>query len=260
MKLRLIVAASALAAFPVCAQLAPANSAGAAMGHVHLVVKNVEAHQQLFGLLGGTNVKNGPLDLIQFPGVFIAMRKGEPTAGTVGSRVNHFGFHVKSVAETLAKIRPLGLKIEQNNPQQAFVTTSDDVRIELLEDANMPMPIRMHHVHMFVANPSEVQAWYGKVFGAAPGKRGQFETANIPGVEFTLTKDETALQPTKGRSLDHIGIEVKNLEEFAKRLETVGLTYESAIRPIPNTKARIAFITDPWGTYIEITENSAPGS
>jgi len=240
------------------AQLAAPNSTGVSMGHVHLVVRDVDAHKQFFTLLGGTPVKAGALEFIEFPGVFVMLRKGEPSAGTVGSRVNHFGFHVTSVPDTLAKIKPMGLKVEQNNPQQAFVTTPDDIRVELLEDKTQSMPIQMHHVHMFVANPMEVQAWYGKLIGATPGKRGQFDTASVPGVELSLTKDETALQPTKGRALDHIGFDVKSITDFGKRLEMQGLKYDAAIRDIPNSKTRVAFFMDPWGTYVEITENLSP--
>jgi hypothetical protein len=51
---------------------------------------------------------------------------------------------------------------------------------------------------------------------------------------------------------------VKNLDEFAKRLETQGIKLDSAPRQIPNSKTKVAFLTDPWGTYIELTENLAP--
>jgi len=27
---------------------------------------------------------------------------------------------------------------------------------------------------------------------------------------------------------------------------------------VPNTQTRVAFLTDPWGTYIEVTEHLAP--
>jgi catechol 2,3-dioxygenase-like lactoylglutathione lyase family enzyme len=254
MNARSILALTVLAAAPMFAQLAAPNAAGVSMGHIHLAVKDVDAEKQFFTLLGGTPIKNGPLEMIEFPGVYILMRKAEPTGGTVGSRVNHFGFHVKSVPETLAKLKPMGLKVEQNNPQQAFVTAPDDVRVELLEDHSISSPIEMHHIHMFVADPLAVQAWYGKLFGATPGKRGQFDTANIPGVELSLSKNEMPQVPTKGRSLDHIGFEVKDLDQFAKKVEAEGIKFDVAPRMVPNSTTKIAFITDPWGTYIELTQ------
>jgi catechol 2,3-dioxygenase-like lactoylglutathione lyase family enzyme len=258
MKLRSLLALAAVAAFPALAQLAAPNDTGVAMGHVHLVVKDVDTHKAFFSALGGNVIKNGQLEFIQYPGVFVMLRKGEPSAGSVGSRVDHFGFHVKSVADTLAKIKSFNFETLQNNPQQAFVTTSDGIKVELLEDTSIRGPIEMHHVHMFVADPAAVQAFYSKLMGATNGKRGQFDTSNLPGVELSLTKNDMALQPTKGRSLDHIGFDVKSIDAFGKRLEAQGLKYDAAIRDIPNSKTRVAFFTDPFGTYVEITENLAP--
>src|ERR1700690_4335527 len=181
-----VFALTALTVSPARAELAAPNAAGVSMGHVHLAVKDVEAEKKFFIMLGGTPVANGTIQMIQFPGVFINIREDKPTAGTVGSVVNHFGFHVQSVAATVEKIKPLGLKGEQANPQQAFVTGPEDVGVELLEDKAISTPIEMHHVHMFVTAPLDVQAWYAKNFGATPGKRGMFDTANIPGVEIAL--------------------------------------------------------------------------
>ena len=65
-------------------------------------------------------------------------------------------------------------------------------------------------------------------------------------------------EPTKGRAIDHIGFEVSNLDEFARRLDAQGIKLDVPIRQIPNTKLKIAFLTDPWGTYIELTEGLAP--
>ena len=55
------------------------NQVGVTMGHVHLAVTDVDAQKQFWtSMMGGTLVKNGPLELIQFPGVFIMLRKAEP--------------------------------------------------------------------------------------------------------------------------------------------------------------------------------------
>jgi predicted enzyme related to lactoylglutathione lyase len=59
---------------------------------------------------------------------------------------------------------------------------------------------------------------------------------------------------TQGRAIDHIGFEVKNLEAFTKKLEAQGITLASPYRQVPALGISIAFITDPWGTYIELTD------
>ena len=51
---------------------------------------------------------------------------------------------------------------------------------------------------------------------------------------------------------------MKSLDEFAKRLETMGLKFDAPPRQVPNSTARVAFFTDPWGTYIEVTEKLGP--
>jgi hypothetical protein len=55
-------------------------------------------------------------------------------------------------------------------------------------------------------------------FNAKPGKRGNFLTAYIPGAELAFTKTDKPTVPTLGRTLDHIGFDVKSMDETVKRL------------------------------------------
>jgi hypothetical protein len=43
----------------------------------------------LESIMGGTLVKNAPLERIQFPGVFIMLRQANPSDAPAGSIVNH---------------------------------------------------------------------------------------------------------------------------------------------------------------------------
>jgi catechol 2,3-dioxygenase-like lactoylglutathione lyase family enzyme len=251
-----------LTASSAFAQLAAPNSTGVAMGHIHLYVKDIAAEQQFFEALGGKPVNNEKLQMVQFPGVFIVFRKADNEGGTAGSTVNHFGFFMKSVPETVAKMKAAGYKVETaNNPGQAFVTGPQEIRVELYEDAAMAGPVRMHHVHLFVPDPKEAQAWYDKNFGATAGKRGQYDTSNVPGAELTMAKSDTPQATTKGRVLDHIGFEVASIDDTVKRLQAAGIAIENngVVRTSPNaSKLHIAFLTDPWGTYIELTQGLTP--
>ncbi len=241
------------------AQLAPAGEAGVVMGHLHLAVKDLTAHRAFWAALGGTPVQNGPLALIQFPGTFVMLRQAEPTGGSVGSTINHVGFLVKDIAPWIAKWQAAGLKMEpQARPTQVYLIGPDEVRVEILEDQAIDAPLKMHHVHFYTASPLETQAWYAKHFGAVPGKRGQFDAADLPGVNLTFAKADTPTVATKGRALDHLGFEVKNLEAFCRKLEAAGLKLDRPYTKIPNSTTAIAFLTDPWGTYLELTENLAP--
>jgi catechol-2,3-dioxygenase len=58
---RIFFALAALAVAPLPAQLAAPNADGVSMGHIHLAVRDVDAHKQFWtATMGGTLVKSGP--------------------------------------------------------------------------------------------------------------------------------------------------------------------------------------------------------
>jgi catechol 2,3-dioxygenase-like lactoylglutathione lyase family enzyme len=257
--------AVSFSAAPALAQLAPQNEAGVTMGHIHLAVKDVEAHKQFWiSMMGGTLLKDGPLELIQFPGVFILLREAEPTGPPAGSIVNHFGFVVKDMPGSLAKWKSANLPIEPTeNPNEVYVSAPDGIRVEVYGIPSLPTAVQMNHIHFHTVDIPGMKAWYVKTFGAIPGERPcvaciskprMIETGDLPGVNLSFSGADVRNAPTKGRSLDHIGFEVKNLDEFVRRLEAQGVKLDVPVRQVPNTQTKIAFLTDPWGTYIELTE------
>jgi catechol 2,3-dioxygenase-like lactoylglutathione lyase family enzyme len=256
MSTRFLLALAAFVAAPASwAQLAAPNYAGARLGHIHLAVQDVDAHKHFWiDMMGGKLVKKEPLELIQFPGVYIMLRKAtEPTQPPEGSVVNHFGFVFADLPAMLALWKANGVKVEQSgNPNQGYVNAPDGIRVEFFGDPSLAVPVKMDHIHDQVADIPAIQAWYAKAFGGIPGTNLSF-AETFPGAK-------AGVKPagTKGRSLDHIGFDVANLDEFAKKLEGQGIKLDMPIRQIPNSKTKIAFLTDPWGTYIELTENLAP--
>lgn len=118
----------------------------------------------------------------------------------------------------------------------------------------MDRPIVNHHIHWFDTAVLDTQAWYARMFGAKPGKRLKFEAADLPGVNLTFSPSERPTAPTRGRALDHIGFEIKGLEGFVKRLEAKGVKFDVPYRKLPELGISIAFFTDPWGAYVELTE------
>ena len=239
------------------AQLPPHNEAGVTMGHLHLISSDLEGHRKLWvDAMGGVVVKAGPMELFRFPGAVIAVGKGQDRTGTEGSVVNHLGFKVKDLKGTVAKLTAAGATVEREMPEthQVFMLFPDKVRVEFTEDTGQPQPVVHHHIHFFTTNVEEMRAWYVKTFGAKAGRRGRFEAADIPGVNLSFSPSGTKTETTRGRGLDHIGFEVKNLEEFCKNLEANGIKLNVAYRKVPALGVAIAFLTDPWGTYIELTE------
>jgi len=112
----------------------------------------------------------------------------------------------------------------------------------------------MHHFHLSTTDPEKLRGWYVKTFGARAGTRGNFLGAFLPGGEVDTRKTQTPQAPTKGRSLDHIGFEVRNLQEFLARLDAQGIKPSVTYRRVDALGINIAFIVDPWGTNIELTE------
>ena len=242
-------------AFGLKAQLPAPNAAGVSMGHLHLNTSDPAAQRAFWTTLGGTPTKLGDMEVIKFPDVLILYRKVDPSGGTEGSVVGHVGLRVKDLHASLEKWSAAGIKIVPGgNPHQAFVIAPGEVRVEITEDPAMEAPIANHHIHFYTASVDETKAWYVKTFGAKPGKRGPFEAADLPGVNLTFSKADAAVAGTKGRALDHIGFEVKDLEAFCKKLEADGVKFDIPFRKIPALGISIAFLTDPWGTYIELTE------
>jgi len=145
-----------------------------------------------------------------------------------------------------------------NRLDQAFVETPDGVRIEILEDKTQAVPIRHEHVHLFLPEgeiPKAV-AWYAKTFGGTTGTRNNQPVVDVPGGQIRFAKADTAQAPTRHRVLDHIGFDVKDHAAFLKTLEANGVKLDEPARKSPATGSFITYITDPWGTRIEIIQRA----
>jgi catechol 2,3-dioxygenase-like lactoylglutathione lyase family enzyme len=248
-------------------------------GHHHLNTTDMAAQKRFYvETLGGTlaTIGTNNLEVIQFPNVFLFFRPMQaPTGGTIGSTVNHIGFSVPDLKPMVARIKANGFKMITSDSVAATVKVTDDiaaaspttniafalgpedVKVELVEVKAQAAPIQLHHVHFFGQQQAEMQAWYAKTFGAeqrplAPGQA--FMTDVLPGVTLSFSASPTETVATQGRALDHIGFEVKNLEAFTKKLEADGIPLTVSYRRVDALNIAIAFIKDPWGTNIELTE------
>jgi catechol 2,3-dioxygenase-like lactoylglutathione lyase family enzyme len=276
--IELVAAAAAVTSGTAVADdLSAPNAAGVAMGHLHYVVRDVAANKAFWVGLGGRSVLfNGTTEGIVFPDVVVLLRQGEPTGGTEGSVVNHVAFRVKSVAA----IEKAGLEVEYNAqyPGVASVHTPEGERIELFDDElatnlgftidgggndaaaerhnrKLAVPIIAHHIHLNVPADQVAAAkeWYATHFGGVRGKRWRYEAVDLPGINVNISGVAASQAPTRGRMLDHIGFEVTNLEAFCKELEAKGIKFDRPYGTLPSGFG-LAFLTDPWGTYIELTE------
>jgi catechol 2,3-dioxygenase-like lactoylglutathione lyase family enzyme len=256
------------------AQLSSPNVDGVAMGHLHYHVRDVEANKRFWIALGGKPVKIGANEVVKFPDVIVFLTARESSGGTEGSVVNHVAFRVPSFKQ----VEAAGLAVQRlaQFPGVGSTMSPEGERIELFEDAALnltftaddgradpvalrhnrpvPAPIAFHHVHLYLPGEAhlEAKAWYARMFGGIPGKRAQYDAVDLPGINLNFSGGRSTA-PTKGRMLDHIGFEVRNLEAFCKRLGTMGVRFDVPYGKGSDGVARAA-ITDPWGTSIELTE------
>ncbi len=250
-------------------------------GHHHLNTTNMDAQKKFFvDTLGGSVAMIGSGDrqqeIIKFPNVLIFFRPMQaPTGGSIGTTVNHIGFSVPDLRPVVAKIKANGFRMitadsvaanvkvtddiaaQSPTTNLAFVLGPEDVKVELVEIKSQKIPIQLSHIHFFGLQNTEMQAWYAKTFGARmlPANPGAaFVQDQLPGVSLSFTPSPTPTVGTTGRAIDHIGFEVKDLEAFTKKLEAQGIKLDRPYTKMPQLGIAIAFIKDPWGTNIELTE------
>jgi catechol 2,3-dioxygenase-like lactoylglutathione lyase family enzyme len=263
-----------IAAVDARAQLAAPNEAGVSMGHLHYRVRDVEANKRFWLALGGTAIRIGKTDAVRFPDVIVVLEPGDYSAISEGAVLNHIAFRVR----TFAQVEAAGLKVDRlaQFPGVGYTYTPEKERVELFEDAalnltftpdsgtaqgivarhNGPLStaVAFHHVHLYLPGDAhlEAKAWYARMFGGVAGKRSQYDAVDLPGINFNFSGGRMAA-PMKGRTLAHLGLEVRNLQAFCKRLESMGVKLDAPFQKGPDGVS-FAVLTDPWGTTIELTE------
>jgi catechol 2,3-dioxygenase-like lactoylglutathione lyase family enzyme len=252
------------------AQLVSAKNAPVAMGHHHLFVSDVEASKRFWALLGAEPVAFPNREVMKLPDLVIFFTPEKPTGGTKGTTVNHFGVQMPDVASVVEKLRAAGVPIvtreevegatedvhyiEPQDTYIAFAMAPDGTKVELFQNRNLDRSIANHHIHFAAEDVHAMKAWYVDMLGAEPGQRGGMEAAQLPGVNLTFSPAAAGVTGTKGRSLDHIGFEVENLKALCEKLEKKGVKFDRPYTERPEIGVALAFFTDPWGTYIELTE------
>ncbi len=226
------------------AQILQPGPSGVSLGHLHFHTDNPEAHAKFWTEVFGAQVtKVGNLEVYKLPGVFIALDRAKPSGPMEGSSVPSIGLKARDLKATLAKAQAANARIANRSRSQATVFGPDDVRIELTADRTIATPIASSSIRLNVPDVEAARAWYAKTFGAA-----------LPGVELDFSKSAADPAPTKGRVLDHIGLEISDLREFTRKLAASGQKVDLMYYKLPDSGVAIGFVTDPWGTYIELTE------
>ncbi len=270
----LVAALGLTAGVAASAQLTATSELPVIYGHHHLNVTNLDDHRKFWiDTLGGTPVPFGNLLVIKFTNVLVFINEQEPSGGSKGTTVNHIGFTVPGLRALLDNVEAAGYSVVSKaevpstyevtdgiaynavqDAHLAFVMAPDDVKIEFIDAAGQTSSVKLHHIHFATQTVDDMKAWYAKTFNAIPGMRGSFAAADLPGINLTYSPADEPLAGTQGRSFDHIGFEIEGLEAFCEDLVKQGITFDTPYTEIESLGIAIAFITDPFGTHIELTE------
>ena len=274
----LLAALLSMTSAPLFAQLV--TTGPVTNGHHHFIVSDVDEQLQFWvDTLGGTADTLGAdpgLTIVKFPDALVALREGTPSDGMVGSSVDHVAFTVPNLREMVDRLvaaghemvtagtAPPGIEVVDGiatideGPVAGFahVLGPGGIKVELLEINAQQQAIVSHHIHFYGADPERMRDWYVDMFGAEPqpGPLPTIFTAALPGLALNFTRYDDPLSGTQGRALDHIGFEVDDLEAFCAELESRGIEFDVTYRMVDEIDTALAFLTDPWGTYIELTE------
>ena len=248
---------------PVFAQLLPANELGMSMGHLLVNVTDVDAHTRFWVTqFEAVPVTVGQLRGVKIPGLVVLFRRQTPTGPGDGETINHLGLKLIKLSDFTARFERAGFAFERprvgrENTPQTYVTGPDTFRIELVEDPRLPARVVSHHLHYWLENPTAVKRWYVDRLLLAPTMRGPYESGDLPGMNLTMSLLGQQPGPgvaTKGRLLDSIGFEVRNLRAYCERIRANGVTFDVPYGLDPELGIPTATLTDPWGVTIRLTD------
>lgn len=249
-----IVAVWILFTLPVVAQRGTPNIT---FGHIHINSADFDKTIAFWTDIMGLSIwSRDSLNGISTIGVLILITPRSPSGPSAGSAIDHISFKVPDLQPFIDKLTKTRYKSFQPAGDRLMIDGPDGVRIELAEDSSMYAALQFDQIHLYATQPNEVQAWYAKLLGARPGGQDQVNTSFIAGAALSVARADS-VSPSAGRAIDHISFEVKNLENFCKKLADAGIKFDSPYQVLPELKFSTAFLTDPSGAHIELTEGLA---
>ena len=245
----------------VHAQLATPNGSGITYGHMHLNVSNIAQHIEIWTEhFGGEEISIGPLRAVKFPNLIVMFAEQTPTMGSRETVMDHFGFKVRDIQRFIDKWEAAGFEmgrvfIGAESQTNAYVTLPDGVYVELQEDQSLHEEFTGYHIHYFTPDYESLLDWYVEVFELEIRPRGSIATTtNVPGTNLSFGNSTDPREHTIGTAIDHIGFEVENLKDFCLKLQAKGVQFEAPYHENEALGIATAFLTDPGGVRIELTE------
>ena len=252
-------AAFVIATVSANAQPPSPGARSVAAGHIHLNSADPDAAIAFWkDVIGTATYTNQSLTGVSTLGVTILFNHKAPSGPSAGSAIDHLAFKVPDLQPFSERLAKTAFKSfhPQSDEYRLMVDGPDGVRIELIEDNTMYAPLEFSHVHLYAANPAEMQAWYPKNLGGRPGNAENPDAVQLPGAQLIVTRADHAV-PSVQRAIDHLSFEVKDLAGFCGALAASGIKIDVPPHASPELNATTALFTDPWGTRIELMEKAA---
>jgi catechol 2,3-dioxygenase-like lactoylglutathione lyase family enzyme len=225
-------------------------------GHLNLTAPDTTAAANWYGKHFGGDVGPGETtDRVAFGNILVVFYGREPTAGAGGSGVDHIGFSMPNVAQTMAAIvadggTSLGDLINFDGMTIGFVEDPWGTKIELIDDPELR---GSHHIHLSSPDPEATLSWYAGAVGGEVSKfKGQLDGLFYGDIWLLAAQSKGPVAATKGRSMDHLGWNLDNLDAAAQTLKSQGVHF--SMEPRDYHSLRIAFIDGPDGVRIELVQ------
>ena len=196
---------------------------------------------------------------------------GRTVGGSQGTGVDHIGFSIPDLDAKMAEFESVGVRgsgvrlvrfedgsLVRDIPglfKIAFITDPWGTKIELVQDEDL---LGFHHIHLNSVDPVAALDWYNQVFGGERASlKGMLDGVVFDGI-WLLASEYVDGRPgiTQGRTIDHIGFEVANLDEAAQQMSRLAVEFrqEPMVPDNARSNAKQAFVLGPDGVMIAIVE------
>ena len=242
-----IVALCLAAVLPMAAQQNPRNIT---LAHIHLNSADPDAAIAFWkDVIGAQTYTREGINGVIMPGAMILFNKVAPTGPSAGSAIDHIGVKVPNLIKLGTQLEKTKFKSETNKDGDTVVIDGPDgVKIEVSEDNDMYMSLDFGHIHVQTPKPAETQAWFAAHFNARPGGDEKVTSSRVGNLNVVFSVGGAGV-PTKGRAIDHLSFESRDLAGLTKALTGDGLQLE--------TQGPIVYLEDPTGIRIELAQAAA---
>jgi len=242
----------------------PGYSAAQSFTHVHLRAPDPAAAAEWYHTLVGGELRpstGGMGSVAQTHGSISTMFDDAGAPPSHGSVIDHFGFAVADVAAMAEKARIMGAHVVSEPHPGVTATTIAMIedpwgtKVELLESSDFT---GIQHVHMVVEGADTLRDWFIEVFGGEYDPElgdGRFHAIRYDGIWVYLSESEAGSNAaSRGRSLDHMGFSVADIDAFVAKVEASG--YQPwVIRPNrPGGTTLLMFFEGARGVHFEIAQ------